>query len=684
MPPLKRMFWLLSLMCVFLSQASFASDSESTELSPIIVSANLTEQSVDKVIQSVEVVSAEQIKKSKATTVAEVLKDLVGIDTVSLGSPGDDLEIRLRGTDRDETLVMIDGIPLNSIIDSRANLLNSIPVDFIKQIEIIRGPHSVAYGSSAVGGIINIITRKEGAKEYILSADAGNLGTFKESIGISQNLGKHAFNLSFTRHDQLGRFNHDSFHGNSIFSNYRFTANDEFKIDVGLLYLNQDQDLAYSNATSFANFPTLDIYVVRDLDRVFKRDVILPHATITYNPLSWYEISVGYGLFYEELNLDNSNQGETAPNAAAALDSQVFDSIAHRHHFDFRNSFYLWEESDFSLTATFGMNADLEFLHFTDSPFTGDTTTKTNTTFPDTTTGQKDYRRNIAGYSQLSATIYDRVMAQFGIRFDDNDTYGSAFSPRAALGYVHPSTKSKIFASFSRGFIAPSLNQYYLAVIGGTLSQQLSEETSQTYEIGFEQPWLSMGKQGRVAFNATYFYTDYNAHIQELQLIANSHVHGIEASFKYNPVSWLEIYSNYTFTHAINDDDGSNFSNVPRHLLNSGFTVEPIENLSFNFHARSVSSRLLATTLSTDALGDLGLAFFDGSSNAAGTSLPSYYTLNIAASYKHELKLSWLNELTYSLRVNNILDNAYQERFGYPMPGFNFLAGITARFKEDG
>ena len=164
----------------------------------------------------------------------------------------------------------------------------------------------------------------------------------------------------------------------------------------------------------------------------------------------------------------------------------------------------------------------------------------------------------------------------------------------------------------------------------------------------------------------------------------NAHVYGIEAHIQYKPTEWLKLYTNYTFTQAINDDDGSRLSSIPKHLVNSGFYLEPLKGLNFHAYTHVVSSRPIPDTLSTDALGDLGLAFFDGSGNAAGTTLGSYFTVNLTASYKHELNLSWLDSLTYSLKMNNLLNKNYQEKFGYDMPGFNFLAGITAKFKHDG
>jgi len=524
-----RLFLSVGLVTVlFAHYSNFVRAEEGqVELEPVVITANLFEQKLYQVSQSVEVISSKQIREMGAQVLSDVLRLSSSIEVNAVGSPGEELDIRMRGSDRDEVLVLLDGVALNGLIDSRAVILSSIPIDLVEKVEILKGPQSVIYGSSAVGGVINIITKKGSTEPvYGLKLDAGNLSTFKESIFTLATHGKHAYSFNFTRHDQGGRFNNDRFAANSFFSNYRFDASERFSFNIGLVYLNQKQELALVTATSFAAFPTVNLYFVFDDDRRLTRDLFIPQAIVHINPLDWYKIRLSYGMYFEKLSIDNTNQNETAPDPAAALDSQHYTSTAHRHQFDLRNIFNIIDNNRFNLTGIVGGNADLEFLKYTDAPFTGDTTAKTITTFPDSSTGQKGRRRNISGYAQLSAGMQDRLFLTGGIRIDDNDTYGRAFSPRISSSYTIPKIKLKAFGTYSRGFLAPSINQYYLAVAGGTLTQNLNKESSSSVEVGLNKLPFRISNLGELSLGSTYFYTDYDSHIDDLQLINDAHVCG--------------------------------------------------------------------------------------------------------------------------------------------------------------
>lgn len=672
----------LGLTILLCFVAFFVQAQEEIELDKIVVSADLFPRNIRKVGQSVSVITAKDIQEKNRLTVGEVFQSLPGVSVVSLGAPGDDLDIRIRGSDRDEVLVLLDGLPINNLTDNRANILNSIPVDLIEKVELIRGAQSVIYGSSAVGGVINVITKKGSEKpKRIFSVQAGNLGTFKETMmatGKSQSK-KSSYGLSFSRHDQKGRFANDRFGANNFFANYGFEFSDRFRLRANLFFTDQKQELAFGSATSLANLPRIDLYVIRDLDRFIRRDILVPQFALEWDVASFYKAKLSYGLYYEDQSVQNSNQNDVQPaDPFAALDSQDFNSRSHRHNFDFRNIFQIVDQSDFSIDIVAGVAGQLEYLSFSDNPFAGDTTAKTASRFPGA--GQEGDRRNISGYGQLSFSWLDRVSLSAGFRYDDNDTFGQAFSPRVSASYFYSKSKTKFFTSYSQGFIAPTLNQYYLAVIGGTLTQRLDKESSHTFEVGFVQEAIKLGKTTSLSFGSTFFHTDYNTYINELQLVNNAHVTGVESFFKFSPVKWLETNANYTYMQAINDDDGSSLSNRPRHQFHGDVRVFPIKHLSFVFEAEAMSGRLNSNVLSAQGLGNLQVATFDSNNVRAGNQLPSFFVFNAYAQYKQMIDKDWMQEIRYSFRVNNILNKNYQLKYGYPMPRLNFLGGIDVVF----
>jgi len=138
----------------------------------IVVSANLNETSAEKVGSSVTLITAEQIKKLQARTVAEVLQFVPGLEISSAGPLGGTTSVFIRGAKSEQTLLLIDGVEMNDTISvARGVDFAHIPTDNIERIEIIRGPQSVIHGSDAIGGVVNIITKDKTDSQSKLSLD---------------------------------------------------------------------------------------------------------------------------------------------------------------------------------------------------------------------------------------------------------------------------------------------------------------------------------------------------------------------------------------------------------------------------------------------------------------------------------------------------------------------------------
>lgn len=675
-PALSRAHVLfIFVVAVLISMPVLAGNDAVVEVEKIVVTAHLTPSHERSVGSSLDVITGEEIQQKQFTHVGQILNQISGVQTISTGSPGDDLDIRIRGSDRDEVLVLLDGVPINNLTETRALILNSIPVDLIERVEVIRGAHSVIYGSSAVAGVVNIITDK-GRKTptHWMSFDAGNLGLFKETLASSGKHSKHSYATSFSRHDQSGRFDNDRYGANNFFTNYSYDFSDQVRLEFGLFYSDQKQELAHGSATSFVNFPRVDFYSTRDHDRFIDRNILMPRMQLKWKASDFYEAQVSYGLYYEDIRVSNSNQNDMSPDSLALLDSQLYDSEGHRHNFDLRNTFHFVDRSQLNVDVTLGMSGQLEFLNYTDAPFPGDATPKVASSFPDA--NQQGFRRSLSGFGEVGLNWTERFYLGVGVRFEDNETYGQAVSPRVSLSYFNPATHTKFFTTFSQGFVAPTLNQYYLAVIGGTLTQRLDKETSQTFEIGFKNEPVHFVLPGRISFGTTFFYTNYDTTINELQLIDNAHVAGFETMLDYEVFTWLNVNANYTFLSAINDDTGTPLANQARHQFYGEIRVKPVERFSFVFGALARSHRPVSSVLSTALFGDLAVAFFDENGSPSGSDLPAYFLLNAAVEYRLPVKTKTMKELRFSLKANNLLNTDYQERFGYEMPKFNFVAGF--------
>ena len=195
----ENLFLTTSLVLALAINLSAQDSLKNKQLAEVVVSASRTERNIDDVGRSVTVISSDDIKKSGANSLAELLTEQEGIYVVGAGqNPGMTTSIFTRGANSNQTVILVDGVKItdpsainNSIDLSELSLAN------IDRIEIIRGSHSTMYGSSAIGGVVNIITKK--AKKPGLTVDVadthGNFG--KGTLEGIDELGMYGFFRSY-------------------------------------------------------------------------------------------------------------------------------------------------------------------------------------------------------------------------------------------------------------------------------------------------------------------------------------------------------------------------------------------------------------------------------------------------------------------------------------------------------
>ena len=187
-----------------------------------------------------------------------------------------------------------------------------------------------------------------------------------------------------------------------------------------------------------------------------------------------------------------------------------------------------------------------------------------------------------------------------------------------------------------------------------------------------------MGRWGEAG--AAFFYIDYDRLFDELQFIPDAYTTGVELSLRLQPFDRFSFGGNYTFQRARNETGGVPLADRPVHHGNIFIQGNPVPPLSLRADVNLVGRRPIPNTLSTSA-GDLNFTFVDPDGNrSVGGSLAGYVKLDLAAQYRF-LKDRWhLKEWTIFGKIENLLDDAYQEKFGFPAPGITFLAGTQAAF----
>ncbi|MGH8320391.1 MAG: TonB-dependent receptor, partial [Gammaproteobacteria bacterium] len=182
---------------------SFADDTANLG-SPIVVTATRTAMIADQEVAPVIVITAQQIQLSGAQTIGALLQQYTGLDIASNGGPGQPTSLFLRGTNSNQTLVMINGVKINPADGSGAALQN-IHLNNIERIEIVKGPRAALYGSDAIGGVINIITRQASeGMHYGARVGAGRYGTYDNGGHFDYGQGDSAFGVSASNYHTDG------------------------------------------------------------------------------------------------------------------------------------------------------------------------------------------------------------------------------------------------------------------------------------------------------------------------------------------------------------------------------------------------------------------------------------------------------------------------------------------------
>src|SRR5690554_7598337 len=131
-----------------------------TTLDPLVVTATRTERPLSTVGSSLTLITAEDLEERQTTYVADVLREVPGVSVNRSGGPGGITEVRIRGAENNHTLVLIDGVEVNNPAGESFFDFGHLLAEDVERIEVLRGPQSVLYGSEAVGGVVNIITKR--------------------------------------------------------------------------------------------------------------------------------------------------------------------------------------------------------------------------------------------------------------------------------------------------------------------------------------------------------------------------------------------------------------------------------------------------------------------------------------------------------------------------------------------
>ncbi|HEY3180496.1 MAG TPA: TonB-dependent receptor [Casimicrobiaceae bacterium] len=607
---------LLAWISVVDAQALAERSAKAGVLDPIVVTASRTPQSLAELLSDVTVIERDEIARAGVESLAELLQRQPGIQITQNGGPGATSGVYLRGANTNQTLVLIDGVRVSSA-SVGATAIEAIPLEQIERIEIVRGPASSLYGSDAIGGVIQIFTRRgSGAMRASGGIGYGTYDTRSIDGGISGRTGVFTFSVHAGLQDSNGFnaiVNPANFSYDPDRDGYR---SESVTASAGL-------ELAAGHALSAT-------YLRNRLNNQFDGGDAFDDRTIT-------TLESGSVELRDRL----SSTWVSRLTAAIGIDESVSKTGFGDFPFRTQQRQYAWQH-DITLDPgllTLALERREERVT-TDSAFA---VTERNT---DSATAVYVWRQ-------------DPQALQVNLRYDDSSQYGGKTTGSVAYGY-RLAPEWRITASAGTGFKAPSFNDLYFP---GFSNPELKPETSRSAEIGAH--WVR-------AFDVAGQSIAVEAHaIAWRNRVRDLIVFACDADFNCLPRN----IDNATLAGVTIRGDVA-FSTVS--TLSGSLDLQSPEN-DANGNLLPRRARRYGVIAWSQQAGPLRLGVeliassyrYDDAENTR--RLPGYARVNVTAEWP--IASAW----TVYVRGDNVFDREYQLAADYSTGGARFFVGVRGR-----
>ena len=598
------------------------------------------------------------MQQRKVKTVAEALRWAQGLAVFQSGGPGTLVDVRMRGGTPEQTLVLIDGAIMNSATTSAYDFAN-LTTDNIERIEILRGSQSMLWGSDAMGGVINITTKRGRDKPNIAGfAEYGSFNTIREGANVAGKKGPVDFAGSISRWDttnfstinyRRGATERDGYHNWQGSVRLGVELPKDGRLDFSFRWLDGSVNFdGFSGAGNPADV----------LGAGSKSHQYIYAGSYTQPITSWWlqkltmsratdNLASHSGTFERDLVT-----GVSGPVAAFNMFNSEVDTTSNR--IEWQHNVQVGKP--LLLTAGYQFREQIGEIVERITPTFGSVPSKIVS--------------SNAGFAEAKLNLWDRLFGTAGIRQDEFNVVGSATTYRVTGGYLHHETGTKLRGSYGTGFRAPSINQLYFPNFG---NPNLQPEKSQGLDVGVDQTLFN----DRVTLSAGYFWTRYRNLILSVfdpatcpgpfffcaQNVGLARAQGFEGSAKFKLVQdqpWirsLDLQFQYTYTSTNNLTEGQEGTRLPKWPLNQWSTIlsyQPIEALRTNLEGRFVGQRYNNT-------GNTG-------------SIGSFYVFNFSATYEVN------KQIQVYTRVDNIFNEKYEEVLYFGTAIRSVFGGVRMNF----
>jgi vitamin B12 transporter len=628
----------LAFLLLFVSSSICSAD----EPQEVVLSASRVSIPEREVGGSVSIINRQEIEQSKATTLVDLLRGVPGVSISQSGAVGALTQVRLRGSEANHVLVLIDGVEVNDLATGSEFNFAHLSPESIERIEVIRGSQSSIWGSDALAGVINIVTKKG----YGLVSIEGNteIGSHRFTrSSLTSSVGKNKYNYflhgSYNDTDGVNVSEQgsekDGYDNISLAFNGEYKFNSSFQIGGNARYINATNE--YDDISSVTGRP-IDADNNSDVDQYYAASYL---KTALFDQHWKHKIGVS---ITDTKNSNEDGFGERRANGQKIkLD-------------------YL---TDISFETSYFSNEKHKFLFLLEREDENFRQRGLATLFGDP--NQNQSIRNYGYSSEYRLSVWDQLFLAASIRQDVNDGFRDETTYRFSGAYYFPNLGTKLRTAYGTGVKNPTFTELFgffpSTFIG---NENLQPEKSQSWEVGVDQEYYAE----TVHFGATLFWEKLQDEISNVFFPINTAVNingkskrsGVEFYFDANLGGRTVVKGSYTYTDSTRPDsnDGGNQVREIRR-------PENIANLSLNYQLIPNKAHVNLNVNYVDDQLDNDFSSFP----AQEVKINDYMLVDVNLSYNIS------DSINAYVRASNLLDDNYQDVYGFETLGQAIYAGIN-------
>lgn len=646
-PALKlRPFLAALLPCALLAGPILADRSASPDPSApfhiedtVVVTATKTDAKIQTLGNEVSVLTREDIDRAHPQTLGDALAMLPGVQVLTNGPRGANTSLFIRGAKTEHVLVLVDGVVVNDPMGlGRGFDFSTISLDAVERIELVRGPQSTLYGSDAMSGVVNIITRTgEGKPGVTLGFEAGKHKTFKGSVESAGAVKDMKYAVGLVRQttqgfsaagEREGNTERDGFQDTTAHAKFSWVLGDGFEAEVAALQSHSRNELD-QGAGAGADDPN---YSGKQKMMALRGEVRYSNKSKTYIQklsISYHDVERDYTDLTDTLHpFDSSSASYKGIERKVEWQHTVFPLP---HHI---------------LTAGYEYSREQGHSLFDSQSAYGHSLSE----FPNKGADTHSI------YLQDQFDMGGRLFVTAGGRVDRHDRFGTEATFRVAPSWLIASTGTRLRFSAGSAFKAPSLYQLYSPATawGPVGNETLLPEKSWAVDGALEQQFLK--KTLWVSFGGFFSrYKNLIEFLQGYQNVGRATTKGMEFAFQWEPDRHFRTSGSYTYAIARNDLTHENLVRRPRHSASLGLDVKPSDKVRFGAEIRHLGERDDQAWINWVAVKE----------RMGGRTVCNL-------TFSQEIA----KDVEFYGRLDNLFDNKTEEIYGYTPQRFAAYAGI--------